>query len=159
MAVKIKTSVLIVIILISTLLIAPNVISESINSNSKNEASNWTVMVYMCGDNNLQGKIKNSINWLEYAGSDDSLKIVVQADYLDLYDGIYRYYVNYDTTNTIVSDVVDILEEQSTGDSKTLSDFVIWATNNYPAEKYCYDTNISFEILEAYRQREGIADS
>lgn len=128
---------LISIVLVPSLMAAPSISGKSIGLDNSSVTSDWTVMVYMCGDNDLQGKISNSINWLEYAGSDESVNIVVQADYLDLYDGVYRYYIKYDTTGTIISDVVDILEEQNTGNSEPLSDFVIWAADSYPAEKYC----------------------
>ena len=100
--------------------------------------SDWTVMVYMCGDNDLEVNIDDSINWLEWTGSDDSITIVAQADYKDPAKKVRRYVIDYEKEHTseIISSY-NTLSEQNTGESQPLVNFVKWAYNNYPADRYC----------------------
>jgi len=110
----------------------------SLKTNSNQPNAKWTVMFYMCGDNTLSGKVENSMNWMEWAGSDENLNIIVQADSYDLEGGLRRYYIRYDEklSESIISDLVETCEERSSAESSTLSDFVIWATDKYPADRY-----------------------
>ena len=106
----------------------------------------WTVMVYMDGDNNLEGAAIDDFNELEDAGSDANVNIVVQIDRISGYDSsngdwetTQRYYVTpdangYDTT--IVSTLISDLGELNMGHPNTLIDFVNWARTTYPADYY-----------------------
>jgi len=109
----------------------------TIESNEKEkiksmESQQWTIMVYLDGDNNLQDDMEYSIGWLEFNGFNEKINIVAQFDSYDLFEGIRRYKV---TENG--AEIVDILEERSMGDEDTIVNFVSWAKNRYPAEKYC----------------------
>ena len=106
-------------------------------TNSKNHVANWTVMLYLDGDNDLENIIiEKVINNLELAGSDGNINIIAQFDAHIYFKGVKRYYITYDTSNDIISDVVDFLNEKNMGDPDTLYDFVTWACENYPAEHY-----------------------
>lgn len=105
----------------------------------------WTVMVYMDGDNNLEGAAIDDLNELEVAGSTSNVNVVVQCDRINGYDasngdwtGCRRYEVATDTgyDTTIVSVMRQDLGEVNMGDPDTLIDFVTWAKNDYPAEHY-----------------------
>ena len=108
--------------------------------------ANWTVMVYLDGDNNLEGAAIDDFNEMEAIGSSSAVNVVVQFDRSGSYDNsngdwqtTRRFYVNkdpngYDSTifNTELSD----LGEVNMGDRSKLEEFISWATSNYPANHY-----------------------
>ena len=104
----------------------------------------WTIMVYMDGDNNLEGAGIADINEMEEVGSTNDINIVVQFDRTPGWDSTNgdwnttrRYYIEQDTdTSTISSTLISDLGELNMGDPNTLSNFVIWAIQNYPADHY-----------------------
>jgi len=49
-------------------------------------ATDWTFMVYLDGDNNLEGAGIDDINEMEMVGSNDDIKIVVLFDRIPGYD-------------------------------------------------------------------------
>ena len=103
-------------------------------------AKNWTVMVYMDGDNNLDFYAWDDLNEMEsVGGSTDEINIVTQVDtYGD--NGTYRYYVSGAEEGSgppyYSADIVSTLSEQNMADPDVLSNFIDWSTTNYPAEKY-----------------------
>jgi hypothetical protein len=107
------------------------------------ETARWTVMVFMNGDNDLEGWVTKDLNELEQAGSGDGVHIVVQADRAEGYatdDGDWthtrRYYIHHDTDDTqIVSEIVEEMGEEDMGSPETLSEFLLWADERYPAEQ------------------------
>jgi len=105
------------------------------------DRADWTVMVFVGGDNNLDPAAWNDLEEMEDVGSTDKVNIVAQVD-TDIntsIDGTYRYYV----TGTVpkaypyyLDDIVEVLPEQDMGDPTVMADFVNWATANYPADHY-----------------------
>ncbi len=108
-------------------------------------AANWTFMVYLDGDNNLEGAGVGDFNEMESVGSNSDINIVVQFDRIDGYDNsngdwtdTRRYLVQHDTNpSTMTSTVVENLGEANMGISSTLRSFVQWSMANYPASHYC----------------------
>jgi hypothetical protein len=104
--------------------------------------ADWTVMVYISGDNNLDSAAWNDLGEMEDVGSTDQVKIVVQLDAYEPYScaGTYRYYVTGVAQGTSYpeypADIVDVLSEQDMADPSVLADFVNWATTKYPADHY-----------------------
>ena len=104
-----------------------------------NTAKDWTVMVYIDGDNSLDWNAWDDLSEMESVGSTDEINIVTQVDtYGD--NGTYRYYVNGAEQGSgppyYSADIVSTLSEQNMADPNVLSNFIDWATANYPAEKY-----------------------
>jgi hypothetical protein len=119
------------------------------------ELPEWTVMIYLDADNNLESAGIDDINEMEIVGSTSEANIVVQIDripysvlasnnegYLDdisnnNWTTTRRYYITQDFDPIqINSQLVSDLGELNMGDSQTLIDFVNWAVTNYPAKKY-----------------------
>jgi clostripain len=115
----------------------------------------WTVMIYLDADNNLESAGINDINEMEMVGSSSDVNIVVQVDripysvlaannegYLDdssnsNWTNTRRYYITQDfDPYQISSDLKSELGELNMGDPQTLVDFASWAVTEYPAEKY-----------------------
>ncbi|PKK85484.1 MAG: hypothetical protein CVT48_05255 [Thermoplasmata archaeon HGW-Thermoplasmata-1] len=102
-------------------------------------------MAYLCGDNNLEGACIDIMNELEQAGSTDDVEIVVQLDRISDWDSsngdwtdTRRYHITRDTDSdrTIRSTLISQLGELNMGAEATLTNFVEWSIDNYPAEKY-----------------------
>jgi len=121
----------------------------------KDNTAEWTVMVYLDSDNNLESAGINDINEMEIAGSTTEVNIVVQVDRVpysvlaannqgyadDTSNGNWtntrRYYITQDFDPVqINSQLISDLGELNMGDPQTLIDFASWATTNYPAKKY-----------------------
>jgi hypothetical protein len=124
------------------------------------QEASWTVLVYIEGDNNLEGDALADIQEMEIAGSSDAVNIVVQIDRAEDYsaaDGDWtearRYLVQKNPNMTDVFQIIDekfgdtdtatlgtkhlqSLGETNNGDPQTLIDFALWGVETYPAEKY-----------------------
>jgi hypothetical protein len=101
-------------------------------------------MVYLDADNNLESAGIKDLNEMETVGSSDNLAIIVQMDRIPGYDSsngnwteTRRYYVTKDNdTENINSDLLENLGELNMGDNSTLSSFVNWSMQTYPAQHY-----------------------
>jgi cysteine peptidase C11 family protein/FHA domain-containing protein/photosystem II reaction center protein PsbP len=110
--------------------------------------ADWTVLVYLDGDNNLEKDAITDFNEMERAGSNDRVKIVVQFDRVHQsgpeddtsngdWDTTKRFLVEQDDDQrTIASRELEDLGEQNMGDPQTLVDFVSWGVKEFPAQRY-----------------------
>ena len=117
----------------------------------------WTILVYGHGDHNLSTSLLIDMLEMEQAGSADGFNIVLQADFnasdkefaeiaidfgipKDLHTGITRYLVGPDLDgdpNTFDSSPVGRLPEAMNMDLPgTLTDFLNWGIQTYPADRY-----------------------
>ncbi|MBK7409829.1 MAG: hypothetical protein IPJ40_18350 [Saprospirales bacterium] len=117
----------------------------------------WTLLFFMSGDNVLERDLLDDLDELSAFGSTSSVNVVVQADFSPNYGDVEVSLDNgttWDHTTTayrgrLLSDTEDYhsnfdyptgsspdLGEVNMGDPATLSDFIHWASANYPAEKY-----------------------
>ena len=108
------------------------------------DIARWTVMIFMNGDNDLEAWVNGDLNELEMAGSGDGVHLVVQADRHEDYStnggdwtDTRRYYITADDSEQVVhSEIVQEMGELDMGIPETLSDFLLWAAGDYPAEHY-----------------------
>jgi clostripain len=117
--------------------------------------SEWTVIIYLDSDNNLESAGIDDINEMEMVGSSSDVNIVVQVDRIpysvlaannegytdDISNSNWtttrRYYITQDFDPVqINSQLKSDLGELNMGHPQTLIDFTNWATINYPAKKY-----------------------
>lgn len=94
----------------------------------------WTFMVFLNGDNSLDGAAVNDFEEMAEVGSNDRLNIVVQLDRLGKKDKTKRYLIGLG--DTVDSTPVQTLDEQNMGDPQVLEDFIEWALANYEADHY-----------------------
>ncbi|MEW5748321.1 MAG: PKD domain-containing protein [Candidatus Thermoplasmatota archaeon] len=106
------------------------------------QGKQWTVMVYLDGDNNLEEVGLIDFVEMASAGSTEDVNIVVQFDRAPGYISTYgdwtdtrRFYVTEGQTPDPYN-AVEVLGELDMGDPATLADFVAWASANHPAENY-----------------------
>ncbi|MEW6281993.1 MAG: clostripain-related cysteine peptidase [Candidatus Eremiobacterota bacterium] len=124
----------------------------------------WTVLMYMNGNNGLSGQVISQMRQLEYVGSDDKINWVAQASRAPgLFDkmskdwtGVRRYKIEHNgekltpsvminevltswmpgKSKGIKSPVVANLGDKNMGRPSTLEDFLEWGMQAYPAKRY-----------------------
>lgn len=112
---------------------------------SSSDQDTWLVMLYQDADDKvLEQDIYIDLNEAEKVGSSQQVQIVAQIDRFRggfSGDGNWtearRYYVTQDDDlNAVRSEVVQNLGEVNMADGQTLVDFITWAVQKYPADKY-----------------------
>lgn len=105
----------------------------------------WLVMVYSDADDEiLEEDMLFDLNEMEMVGSSERVHIVAQVDRFDggyAGDGDWtsarRYYITKDTNLIALgSELVEDLGEVDMGSTDTLVDFITWAVQSYPADRY-----------------------
>ncbi len=140
-------------LLMFLLLASPFIQSEAQTSEIINNLSisainkNWTFLIYMSGDNNLEPCVIEDINEMELGGgTNDDINIVVMVDRSDENYEVpdypedwseTRYYViqpdsDIETINTPVN---TSLGELNMGDPQNLRNFVTWGISAFPANR------------------------
>lgn len=116
--------------------------SLSISTPALGQATHWTFMIYLDGDCDLESDA--IIDFLEMAevGSNTDVNIVVQFDRIDGWNSQYgnwttckRFYVT-DQMIPTPENALEDLGEANMGDPSTLSNFIDWSINNFPATNY-----------------------
>jgi len=108
------------------------------------EPKDWTVMAYICGDNNLETWALKAVNEMERAGSTDDVNLIAQIDRIPGHDstdgdwtGARRYFVQKDVIPGKINSKLEMdLGEVNMGDYDELREFIDWGVVNYPAERY-----------------------
>ena len=103
------------------------------------DLAEWTVMIYLNGDNTLESQVWDDLTEMETVGSKNGVNIIAQMDDAST-PGTYRYFVTGSTQGSTKpyypDDIISSLSEQNMAEPAVLSDFVNWATSSYPAKKY-----------------------
>ncbi len=128
----------------ATLLIVISITGCGSGSRHINSTVKWTLLVYMCADNDLERYALQDLNELETIGSNKNVSVIVQIDRsagFDTSDGNWtttrRYYVTRDSdTSRIGSALLEDLGELDMSSESVLCDFIHWGTANYPADYY-----------------------
>ncbi|HXV98057.1 MAG TPA: clostripain-related cysteine peptidase, partial [Anaerolineae bacterium] len=109
------------------------------------DEAEWTIMLYQdADDETLEQDILIDFNEAERIGSTDQVNIVAQVDRFDgAFDGMddwtstKRFYVTQDDDlSEIGSEELEDLGEINMADGQSLIDFITWAAENFPANRY-----------------------
>ncbi|MCB8949343.1 MAG: hypothetical protein H6653_15135 [Ardenticatenaceae bacterium] len=104
----------------------------------------WTILVYMDADNNLELPGLLDLNEMEAAGSSEQVNVIVQIDRAlgeTASDGDWsdtrRYRIlGDDDRNLLNSEPLQSLGEQNMGDPNVLAEFISWGIQSFPANRY-----------------------
>ncbi len=99
--------------------------------------ADWTIMVFLNADNNLDSFGVSDMNEMEKIGSTGRVNIVVQID--REHGPAKRYLIRKDSSGSVSSPVIQNLGEVNMGDYNELVKFVKWAAAKYPAKHYMLD--------------------
>jgi hypothetical protein len=111
---------------------------------AKDRAASWTVMVYINAKNNLEKFGLSDTNEMEKVGSSDKLKIAVELGRIRGYDtsdgdwkGQRRFIIQKDSDmSRVASPILQEIPKADMGDWRHLVEFVNWAKEKAPAQKY-----------------------
>jgi hypothetical protein len=92
----------------------------------------WTWLVYMAGDNNLQGAGSTDLAEMKRVGSTDDVNVIVQFD--TKANKTTRYRVEKNKLKTLQQ-----MPGVDCGDPKVLTGFIQWGAKNFPATHYLLD--------------------
>lgn len=97
--------------------------------------ADWTLLVYVAADGARDAFVAADLNEMEAAGESDRVNVLVQVD--DLGDnGVQRYRIRPDDDiETVNSELLESLPEDSSGDPGTLAGFLRWGLTSYPANR------------------------
>ncbi|MFW9923231.1 MAG: clostripain-related cysteine peptidase [Candidatus Thorarchaeota archaeon] len=110
--------------------------------------SSWTYMLYLDADNDIEADAIRDFEWLEEAGgSDENISFVVLLDRIPGYDdshggwtGSRIYNVTDDVSPlSIDSQLLVDLGEVDMANTATLTNFITYCFDNFPAEHYILD--------------------
>jgi hypothetical protein len=125
----------------------PEAISESNHAKVQPPLADWTVMVFMNGNNNLEPDAISNFRSMAEVGSTDQVKIVVQLARIGRYTindpeteywvGARRFLVKRRMEPTKANTVAGgNLGRIDMGSGTALKEFVTWARNAFPARHY-----------------------
>lgn len=106
--------------------------------------ADWTILVYLAADNDLELQGLLDINEMETAGRSSKVNVVLQVDRTpgettvsgDWTD-TRRYLVQGDKDpDSINPTLLEELGEQNMGDPNVLTDFIVWGMEGFPANHY-----------------------
>ena len=105
----------------------------------------WTVLMFMAGDNNLEDAAIDDFNELESVGSTEDVNLIVQIDRSNGYDDTngdwtdtrrYRITKDLDKSSMQSQLLNDSMGEIDMSDPDELANFLLWGVDNYPARRY-----------------------
>lgn len=120
----------------------------------------WTMMTYLAGDNNLEKYGLKDLLEMRKVGSTDKVAIVAQFDRMSDKE-TRRYYLK--AGQSLEANCVARLPEVNTGDPEALLDFITWACQTYPAERYAlvlWNHGVGWKDDDIYQvaKQNGVAD-
>jgi hypothetical protein len=111
----------------------------------KARKAKWTIMVYMNGDNNLESDALTDFHEMAKVGSSPDVNIVVQLDRngghavtSPQWKGACRFRVEKNMRPQ-PSNALEKMGDTNMGSGNTLSDFIRWSMDKYPAQRYMLD--------------------
>jgi hypothetical protein len=123
------------ICVLGCLLIA-GLVSFGSHAEAASAKKDWTMLVYLNGNNSLDDFGAFNINQMEKVGSTEHLNVVVQWASLQG-KTTKRLLVQKDSdTNSVTSPTVQEMGVVDMGDKASLLDFIKWGATNYPADHY-----------------------
>jgi len=98
------------------------------------QTTEWTFMIYVCGDNDLEDSWASDLEELESIGSTANVHFVALVDLMTLQDGVELIHIEQGTYT-----VVETFPEQNLGDPQVCINFVNTVQSYWPANKYVLD--------------------
>lgn len=122
-------------------------------------AADWTFMVYLDADNNLEPDGIDDFLEMASVGSTDDVNILVLFDRVPGYSTEYGDWKStrrgrIERNDTPVSEWGEFVGELNMADPNTLKDFATWGIQNYPANNYAL---IMWNHGGGWRSRDGIS--
>ena len=106
------------------------------NVSAEDEIPEWGFYVYMAGDNTLYDELTDDLNEMKMVGSNDDLNIIALTDKIGDNDSHLYHVMKHNLIETNLTEVNSTWQnELDMGDGDTLRDFLIWASDTFPAKR------------------------
>ena len=106
------------------------------NVSAEDEIPEWGFYVYMAGDNTLYDELTDDLNEMKMVGSNDDLNIIALTDKIGDNDSHLYQVMKHNLIETNLTEVNSTWQnELDMGDGDTLRDFLIWASDTFPAKR------------------------
>lgn len=116
--------------------------------------SDWTFIVYMAADNDLDYFARRNIEEMRTIGSNNNVSIVLQLDRYGAHENTKRLYVTKEALYQMNAHDITAQQKLNSGSAQTLIDCCKWAIEDYPANHYALILwNHGTGILDAIRSR------
>jgi hypothetical protein len=99
----------------------------------------WTFLIYLNGNNNLDSYGKVNLNQMEQVGSTDQINVVVQWASLENRKTQRLYVIRDQDSKNVTSPILDTPGNVDMGDWHNLVEFVRWGVEKFPAKHYFID--------------------
>jgi hypothetical protein len=146
MLMKRTSRILLTILAAAVIALALFLVSCSKNSTgNKTTTPTWTVMMYGAGNNNLDNAdngtsyVVADVQDMELIGSSSNLNIVAMVSSARMSGGAKYYHIEQHSNelpNTLSSPVLENLGSQSMASPATLTNFINYCKDHYPAQHY-----------------------
>jgi hypothetical protein len=121
---------------LASLALGINTITPASAVATTNQPKEWTFLIFLNGNNNLDSYGEMNMNQMEKVGSTDKVNVVVQWASLKN-RRVGRYFMEKDSNpKKVTSTMVEDMGHTDMGDYENLIDFVRWGAKNYPAKHY-----------------------
>jgi len=110
-------------------LASPSFAAQTAESSATEVIKDWTFLVYINADNNLDAAGVDDLNEMEKVGSTSKVNLLVQLD--REHGPTNRHFVKKGS-----NDIVEAMGEVNMGDWNQLVDFAKWGIEKYPAKRY-----------------------
>ncbi len=125
-----KLTVVITFLLVTSFLTLPKLTS------AEEEIPEWGFYVYMAGDNTLYNELTDDLNEMKMVGSNNDLEIVALTDKINNNDSHAYHVLKHNLEEKDLTEINNTWEDElDMGNGDTLRDFLIWATNEFPAKR------------------------
>lgn len=103
---------------------------------SEDSDADWTVMIYLCGDNDLEEHVDEDLGEIQNSNTND-VDVLVLCDYNETHDGetILYHISGNGQTEVLNEDWVE--SEMNMGDGENLTEFLDFSLTNYPSTRNC----------------------
>ncbi|MEM4973377.1 MAG: clostripain-related cysteine peptidase, partial [Candidatus Hadarchaeales archaeon] len=147
-------------VVVRTITTGGNILGENSVSVTIERWTDWTIMVYLDADCDLEDWGYNNFNAMELPESPGA-NILVLFDTWE-WENTYIYYVVHDDTKEIGSQLLENMSENNMGDPVTLVNFIKYGIEKYPATHYAvilWDHGGGWMILPYYESwfRSGLS--
>ncbi len=116
--------------------------------------SDWTFIVYMAADNDLDYFARRNLEQLKAVGSNENISIVVQLDRHGAHEHTKRLYVTKGQLYQMNAHDITSQQKLNSGSAQTLIDCCEWAITHFPAKHYALVLwNHGIGILDSIRSK------
>ncbi len=120
----------------------------------KENRSDWTFIVYIAADNDLDYFARRNIEEMKLVGSNKNISIVVQLDRHGIHERTKRLYVTQEAIYQMNATDETAGQKLNSGSAQTLIDCCKWAIEEFPAQHYALVLwNHGIGILDSIRSK------